>query len=463
MRTWDRIESIMAVQDYTPEQKQLFKRIYSTFRSKSSEPLDWEEVESPGSNAIVDYETLDEPVSEETGSLLGKLAVCKLNGGLGTSMGCVGPKSAVEVRDGKSFLDLIVTQVQSMNQSYNVQVPLVLMNSFNTNMDTDKIIRKYEDEVEILTFQQNQMPRLRRDSLLPVNPDKLGVNAYYPPGHGDFYDSICNSGTLDKLLSLGKKFLFVANADNLGATVDLKILSHMERFDVPFIMEVTPKTRADVKGGTLVNYASQGLRLLEIAQVHPDYVEEFKSVKKFKIFNTNNIWINLEALKKKMDADQMNLDVIVNKKTVEGVPVIQLETAIGSGINHFDGSIAVNVDRARFLPVKKTDDLLLVQSNLFQLKDGALVKNPNRQFDGLPLIRLGEYFKTVDEYQERLQSIPDILELDLLTVVGDISFGKDVTLRGNVILVCEQGELRIPRNSLLENKVLTGSIKMGEL
>jgi UTP--glucose-1-phosphate uridylyltransferase len=57
-------------------------------------------------------------------------------------------------------------------------------------------------------------------------------------------------------------------------------------------MEVTDKTKADVKGGTLMQYQNH-LRLLEIAQVPKDHVEEFKSVKTFKFFNTNNLWINL--------------------------------------------------------------------------------------------------------------------------------------------------------------------------
>ena len=59
-------------------------------------------------------------------------------------------------------------------------------------------------------------------------------------------------------------------------------------------MEVTDKTRADVKGGTLIDYEGK-LRLLEIAQVPKDHIEEFKSVKKFKIFNTNNLWIKLDG------------------------------------------------------------------------------------------------------------------------------------------------------------------------
>jgi UTP--glucose-1-phosphate uridylyltransferase len=257
--------------------------------------------------------------------------------------------------------------------------------------------------------------------------------------------------------------MFIANADNLGASVDLKILNLMHKSGAPFIMEVTDKTRADVKGGTLIKTQKQPLRLLEIAQVPKDHQEEFKSVKKFKIFNTNNIWINLIELKKKLQSNTLLLDVIVNRKSLDQLPIIQLETAIGSGINNFKGSLAVKVPRVRFVPIKKTDDLLLVQSNLFIFENGVLAKNPDRQFGGIPLIRLGNQFQTVEEYQNRFESIPDILELDLLTVVGNVFFGKNITLRGNVILVCERGELHLPDNSLIENKVLTGSIKVGEL
>jgi UTP--glucose-1-phosphate uridylyltransferase len=85
--------------------------------------------------------------------------------------------------------------------------------------------------------------------------------------------------------------------DNLGATVDLNILSMLlhpaaGEQKAEFVMEVTDKTKADVKGGTLMQYENH-LRLLEIAQVPKDHVEDFKSVKTFKFFNTNNLWINL--------------------------------------------------------------------------------------------------------------------------------------------------------------------------
>lgn len=463
MATFSKIEETMGLQGSTPEQISLFKSLFLKFKEQKGTALDWSSISSPPEDAILDYDTLsgvDETASKE---LLSQLAVCKLNGGLGTSMGCVGPKSALEVRNGKSFLDLIVTQIHKMNEKFSSDVPLVLMNSFNTDQDTRKIINKYDNLVTIKTFQQNDFPRLRTDSLLPMVKEVHGHAASYPPGHGDFYISLKQSGVLDELIKAGKRYMFVSNADNLGASVDLKILKVMKDKNAPFIMEVTPKTRADVKGGTLVETSKNKLELLEIAQVPKLYKEEFKSVKKFKIFNTNNVWVDLIELKKKLDSNTLELDVIVNKKTVNHIPVIQLETAIGGGINSFENSLAVSVPRVRFLPIKKTNDLLLVQSNLFIEKDGVLVKNPERQFEGLPLIRLGKHFENIEEYQKRFENIPDILELDLLTIVGDVYFNRDITLRGHVILMCEQGELNLPEQSVIENKVLTGSIKMAEL
>ena len=43
------------------------------------------------------------------------------------------------------------------------------MNSFNTDEDTQKVIRKYQGlKLEIHTFNQSCHPRVNRESLLPV-------------------------------------------------------------------------------------------------------------------------------------------------------------------------------------------------------------------------------------------------------------------------------------------------------
>lgn len=70
---------------------------------------------------------------------------------------------------------------------------------------------------------------------------------------------------------------------------------------------------SSLQGGTLIQYEDH-LRLLEIAQVPKAHVDEFKSVTKFKIFNTNNLWISLPAIKRLQENNNMDLEIIVNPK-----------------------------------------------------------------------------------------------------------------------------------------------------
>lgn len=61
---------------------------------------------------------------------------------------------------------------QHLNKTYKCHVPLVLMNSFNTDEDTQKVIRKYKGlKLDIHTFNQSCHPRINRESLLPVAHD----------------------------------------------------------------------------------------------------------------------------------------------------------------------------------------------------------------------------------------------------------------------------------------------------
>lgn len=429
----------------------------------TSQQIVWDKITSPSNDEVVAYKSLmDDSVSN-----LDKLAVLKLNGGLGTSMGCVGPKSVIEVREGQSFLDLAVRQIEFLNKANDVDVPLLLMNSFNTDKDTDIIVKKYQSHrISIKTFNQSRYPRIFKDSLMPVPKhvnDKL--DSWYPPGHGDLFEALLASGVLDSLLAEGKEYLFVSNGDNLGATVDTKILNHMVETGAEYIMELTDKTRADVKGGTLINYEGQ-VRLLEIAQVPKDHVEDFKSIKKFTNFNTNNLWINLRAIKRLVEANQLHMEIIPNQKSItignSEINVLQLETAVGAAIRYFDKGHGVVVPRSRFLPVKTCSDLLLVKSDLFNLQHGALVMNPSR-YGGAPLIKLGSDFKKVSNFQKRISHMPKILELDHLTVTGNVFFGKGVQLKGTVIIVCSDGQkIDIPNGSILENVVVTGNLQILE-
>lgn len=434
---------------------------YMTERSKKAQ-INWELIQQPSENMLQRYDTLQPVASTDATALLSKLAVLKLNGGLGTSMGCKGPKSVIEVRGDTTFLDLIVQQIEGLNKNYpGANVPLLLMNSFNTDAETEKIIQKYQNtNVTLATFQQSRYPRIIKESLepMPITHEDYAHEDWYPPGHGDFFQSIYNSGLVDTMLAQGKEYIFVSNVDNLGATVDLNILKKIVDGDVEYCMELTDKTRADIKGGTIISYDGK-VSLLEVAQVPAEHMEEFKSVTKFKVFNTNNIWVSLHAIKRIMQAREMKLDIIVNNKEVGGQKVIQLETAIGAAISYFENACGVNVPRSRFLPVKSTSDLLLIQSNLYSLKSGSLVMNPSRQFASTPVIKLGKEFKKVGAYLERFGSIPDILELDHLTVSGDVSFGAKTSLKGTVIIVANPGNtIMIPAGSVIENKVVVGSL-----
>ncbi|KAG5652400.1 hypothetical protein H0H81_005157, partial [Sphagnurus paluster] len=396
---------------------------------------------SPAEDQIVPYADLPKPKDTKN---LNKLAVLKVNGGLGTSMGMTGAKSALEVKDDMTFLDLTVRQIEHLNTTSRVDVPLILMTSFNTHEDTLRIIKKYANQqLRITTFNQSRYPRIFKETLLPcpkrADDDKKN---WYPPGHGDLYNALLHSGVLDQLIAEGKEYLFVSNSDNLGAVVDESILQHMIDTQAEFLME----------GGTLIDYEGS-IRLLEIAQVPSEHVEDFKSVRKFKIFNTNNLWINLKALKRVMETEGMELEIIINPKTTDdGQAVVQLETAAGAAIKHFKNAHGINVPRKRFLPVKSCSDLLLIKSDIYSLAHGQLVINEQRMFETTPVIKLGDHFKKIQQFQKRFKKIPRILELDHLTVTGDVYFGRNVTLRGTVIVVANEGQrIDIPDGCILEN------------
>jgi len=444
-----------------------FKKLFGKFINEKGPSVIWDKIERLHQDAILPYSTLTQPGDEKTlSAMLDQLVVIKLNGGLGTSMGCSGPKSVIPVRSDLTFLDLTVQQIEFLNKKYSANVPLVLMNSFNTDEDTHKIIRKYSGfNISIRTFNQSCYPRINKETMAPIAKScKVGedIEAWYPPGHGDFYQSFFNSGLLDEFVKAGKKYCFISNIDNLGATVDLNILNMVISNNREFVMEVTDKTRADVKGGTLIQYEGH-LRLLEAAQVPKEHEEDFKSVKKFNVFNTNNLWISLPAIQRVLEENTLDMEIIVNPKQLEGgVNVVQLETAIGAAMKCFDRASGVNVPRSRFLPVKMTSDLLLVMSNLYSLDSGSLCMSNKRMFASTPLVKLGgKEFKKVKDFLIRFGSIPDMLELDHLTVSGDVTFGKGVSLRGTVIIIANHGDrIDIPAGAVLENKIVSGNLRI---
>ncbi len=428
-----------------------YLRLYEKLLSGPSVVQDWSSIETPDTSQLFPYEKLEDIGEDRDRENHRKLVVLKLNGGLGTSMGCQRPKSAIIVKNEKSFLDLIGEQIRHLQKM--APVTLSLMNSFHTHLETEKIVQSFSSEIPLTCFQQNRFPRLDENSMLPLSPHTFGEDAWYPPGHGDLYACLEEQGLLDRWLKEGKEVLFVSNADNLGAVVDEKILNYMVSHHISFLMELTPKTPTDLKGGTVYQQEGQ-LKLLEIGSVPSEYVAEFQGMDKFKVFNTNNIWINLPRLKQRLSEGPIDLPVIANRKTISDQKIIQLETAVGAGLEFFADAMGLVVPRVRFAPVKTTSDLLRIQSNIYLETNGILERNPERTLKGLPEIYLKGPLEDEQELSIRIPVVPGMIDLIRLEIEGDVSFEGKATLKGRVRIRAKKSPVVIPEGAVLDNDTL---------
>jgi len=379
---------------------------------------------------------------EQARAAAGQTVVIKLNGGLGTSMGLDRAKSLLQVRAGMSFLDVIVDQVRSVRSTLGVPLPLLFMNSFRTRDDTLAALAKHADlavDDLPLDFLQSSEPKLRQDDLTPVDWPADRSLEWCPPGHGDLYTSLDATGILDRLLDSGYRYATVSNADNLGAAPDPQMMGWFAGTGAPYAAEVCRRTPADVKGGHLVVRRSDGrLVLRESAQIRPEDVDAAADPTRHQYFHTNNLWFDLRALRALLTerGGVLGLPLIRNLKTVDpadptSTPVVQIESAMGAAVEVFDGATAIEIDRSRFLPVKTTNDLLLLRSDVYGVGSDGVVRAQVEP----PLIDLDRrFFTTIADFDARIPSPPSLVDARSLTVRGDWRFGRDVVIRGDVTL-----------------------------
>jgi len=235
--------------------------------------------------------------------------------------------------------------------------------------------------------------------------------------------------------------MFVSNSDNLGATMDLTILSYFANSGAPFMMEVADRTEADKKGGHLARKKTTGMLLLRESVQCPERDEKaFQDTTKYKYFNTNNLWVDLRALKVlfEQNGGSVPLPVMKNSKTVDprdklSTKILQLETAMGAAIECFPGAIALVIPRSRFAPVKTTSDLFALRSDAYILtKDHRVVLHPDRQ-SVPPNVKLDSRFKFADAMQQLIpHGPPSLLGCRELTVEGNLSFSEGVVIKGKV-------------------------------
>merc|ERR1712072_592582 len=271
------------------------------------------------------------------------------------------------------------------------------------------------------------------------------------------------SGALDMLLGKGFKYMFVSNSDNLGATMDLKILTYFVEQGAPFMMEVATRTDADKKGGHLaVKKADKGLTLRESAQCPKDDEKAFQDTAKYKYFNTNNLWVDLTKLKETFDkhGGALPLPVMLNDKTVDprdkkSTKVIQLETAMGAAISCFQGAIALQIPRTRFAPVKKCDDLIALRSDAYILtEDFRIELAPDRK--GVPpTIKLDDAYKFVDAMDTMIPNgVPSLIGCSSMKVEGKIEFAAGVVVKGDVKFVNKADDKKTVAEGTYENQTV---------
>ncbi|MDP8267734.1 MAG: UTP--glucose-1-phosphate uridylyltransferase [Candidatus Tenebribacter davisii] len=430
---------------------QSFSNSYYKILEGATGKLSEDQIQPPAEEKLIDYNKL-KTISKIP---LSKLAVIKLNGGLGTSMGLDKAKTLLRIKGENNFLDIIVQQILHLRKETYEDIPLVLMHSFNTQKDSLSYLEKYGDLAIPnipLDFRQNKFPKIKQSDLSPLKNENDNLN-WNPPGHGEIYTALAISGVLDKLLNNGFEYIFISNSDNLGAVVDEKILTYFAETDLPFMMEVCQRTEMDKKGGHLAQTTKGQLILRETAQCPDDEIEIFQDIDRYSYFNTNNLWVNLKVLKQRLYETRylLPLTMILNKKSVNGEKVYQVESAMGSAISVFKNSRAMIVQRDRFAPVKTTNDMLAILSDAYELTDDLKIKLVN-EFGRVPHIELNnKYYKNIHDFEERFKNgIPSLKKCKSLVLTDDVHFGENVEIRGDVKITKE----RNLENIILANEEL---------
>jgi UDP-N-acetylglucosamine pyrophosphorylase len=403
----------------------------------------------------------------ESSTLLDKTVVIKLNGGLGTSMGLEKAKSLLPVRAEDTFLDLIAQQHQYMKQQTQGAAPrFLLMNSFSTSADTQAHLRKRWAELGNPTdmeLLQNRVPKILVESLEPLHWAADPDLEWCPPGHGDIYACLLDSGWLDRLLEQGVIYAFVSNSDNLGATLQPSLLEWFAQSQLAFAMEVTRRTAADRKGGHLaLRKADQRLLLRESAQCPKEETNQFQDIERHQFFNTNNIWIRLDRLKEELTkhGGLIPLPIIVNRKTAnprdpKSPAVIQLESAMGAAIEAFADAGAIEVPRSRFAPVKTTADLLAVRSDAYYVTPKYTLELIPERAGQPPQIELQGY-TLVEQLDTAFPVVPSLRDCKKLSVRGPVQCSASVIFQGEVTVHNSSEQVHVIQPGVYADEDLLG-------
>ncbi len=285
----------------------------------------------------------------------GELAFCVMAGGMATRMGGV-VKALVDALDGQTFLDLRLRENAAWSERVGSPVPLWLMTSDATDAPIRDALARRGAPSHVATFTQGLGLRLTKEGRLFRGDD--GEPSTYAPGHGDLPDALRRSGLLSSFVECGGKYVWIANLDNLGATIDQALLGHHIEQGRDIQGEVTSKVAED-RGGIPVwtdaaNDAGNVVRRLQV-------LEEFRLPKGFdanvvRSFNTNTFLVNSNAL---LHTRVRYCWFEVEKKVGDRIAV-QFERLVQELTGAMEASyvrVPRDGDASRFMPVKDFDEL----------------------------------------------------------------------------------------------------------
>jgi UTP--glucose-1-phosphate uridylyltransferase len=310
------------------------------------------DVEPPRPDDVVDAPVPGSPEAERFAAIgldalrRGELALCVLAGGMATRMGGV-VKALVEALPGRTFLDLRLAEIAHVGRMAGQPVPFWMMTSEATYGPIAQALGEKVDGENVALFEQHVSLRLSPEGGLFRGAD--GEPDVYATGHGDLPDALRASGLLRRFRARGGKYVWIANLDNLGATVDATLLGWFVDRAAALLVEVVDKVPGD-RGGIPVRH--RGRRTI---------VEEFRLPRAFDpttvgVFNTNTFLVDAARLD---DLDMAWTYVEVEKKS-EGKTALQFERLLGEMTAAIEPDfVRVPRDgaRSRFLPVKDVPEL----------------------------------------------------------------------------------------------------------
>jgi UTP--glucose-1-phosphate uridylyltransferase len=282
----------------------------------------------------------------------GRVAQAVLAGGMATRFGGV-VKGAVEALDGRSFLSWKLGETAALGEALGVEVPVVLMTSFQTDDETRAHVAAL-GVPEPLWFTQSVSLRLTEDGGLFLG---AGHPSPYAPGHGDLVGGMRSSGALERLRARGVEHVAVSNVDNLGARLDPVVVGAHIAAGRPLTVEVAAK-EGDMGGAPA--RVDGALGLLEGPQFPPEFDQG-----RIRVFNTNSATVALEALDRAFE-----LPWLYVLKQVDGRPAVQLERLYHQISWELDTAF-LEVPRSgplgRFFPIKEPEDLERSRAGLREL------------------------------------------------------------------------------------------------